>query len=101
MEEYEEKAVSLALNKPKLQALTKELRASRLTCPLFDTMRWVSLPHFLTLYLSSAFYFLTNEFSWFTGEESGEVILQNVEPPLLWAAATTLQGVGKRPRIPT
>ncbi|KAF2584377.1 hypothetical protein F2Q70_00037749 [Brassica cretica] len=41
LEEYEEKAVSLALNKPKLQALTKELRASRLTCPLFDTMRWV------------------------------------------------------------
>lgn len=41
LEEYEEKSVSLALNKPKLQALTKELRASRLTCPLFDTMRWV------------------------------------------------------------
>lgn len=41
LEEYEEKAVSLAMNKPKLQALTKELRASRLTCPLFDTMRWV------------------------------------------------------------
>ncbi|KAG7580623.1 Tetratricopeptide repeat-containing domain [Arabidopsis suecica] len=41
LEEYEEKAVSLALNKPKLQTLTKELRASRLTCPLFDTMRWV------------------------------------------------------------
>ncbi|KAG5416525.1 hypothetical protein IGI04_004092 [Brassica rapa subsp. trilocularis] len=47
LEEYEEKAVSLALNKPKLQALTKELRASRLTCPLFDTMRWVSLGSYL------------------------------------------------------
>lgn len=41
LEEYEEKAVSLALNKPKLQALTESLRATRLTCPLFDTMRWV------------------------------------------------------------
>ncbi|XP_010413233.1 PREDICTED: probable UDP-N-acetylglucosamine--peptide N-acetylglucosaminyltransferase SEC isoform X1 [Camelina sativa] len=41
LEEYEEKAVALALNKPKLEALTKELKATRLTCPLFDTMRWV------------------------------------------------------------
>ncbi|KAF6166421.1 hypothetical protein GIB67_034972 [Kingdonia uniflora] len=41
MKEYEEKAVSLAVNRPKLQALTNKLKASRLTCPLFDTSRWV------------------------------------------------------------
>ncbi|XP_057479799.1 probable UDP-N-acetylglucosamine--peptide N-acetylglucosaminyltransferase SEC [Actinidia eriantha] len=41
MEEYEEKAVSLALNHSKLQDLTDRLKASRLTCPLFDTARWV------------------------------------------------------------
>ena len=42
MKEYEEKAVSLALNRPKLQALTNKLKAVRMTCPLFDTARWVS-----------------------------------------------------------
>ncbi|XP_059665673.1 probable UDP-N-acetylglucosamine--peptide N-acetylglucosaminyltransferase SEC isoform X2 [Cornus florida] len=41
MKEYEEKAVSLALNRPKLQALTSKLKAARLSCPLFDTTRWV------------------------------------------------------------
>ncbi|XP_059448437.1 probable UDP-N-acetylglucosamine--peptide N-acetylglucosaminyltransferase SEC [Corylus avellana] len=41
MKEYEEKAVSLALNRPKLQELTNRLKAARLTCPLFDTARWV------------------------------------------------------------
>ncbi|KAG8649817.1 probable UDP-N-acetylglucosamine--peptide N-acetylglucosaminyltransferase SEC [Manihot esculenta] len=41
MKEYEERAVSLALNKPKLQALTNKLKAVRMTCPLFDTARWV------------------------------------------------------------
>ncbi|KAM1223165.1 hypothetical protein TB2_010465 [Malus domestica] len=41
MKEYEEKAVSLALNPPKLRALTSKLKAARLTCPLFDTLRWV------------------------------------------------------------
>ncbi|XP_028121686.1 probable UDP-N-acetylglucosamine--peptide N-acetylglucosaminyltransferase SEC isoform X1 [Camellia sinensis] len=41
MKEYEEKAVSLALNPLKLQDLTNRLKASRLTCPLFDTARWV------------------------------------------------------------
>ncbi|KAB1213493.1 putative UDP-N-acetylglucosamine--peptide N-acetylglucosaminyltransferase SEC [Morella rubra] len=39
--EYEEKAVSLALNRPKLQDLTARLKAARMTCPLFDTARWV------------------------------------------------------------
>lgn len=43
MKEYEEKAVSLALNPPKLQALANRLKAIRMTCPLFDTTRWVSL----------------------------------------------------------
>lgn len=42
MKEYEERAVSLALNPAKLQDLTNRLKAARLTCPLFDTSRWVS-----------------------------------------------------------
>lgn len=42
LREYEEKAVFLALNRPKLQELTNRLKAARLTCPLFDTARWVS-----------------------------------------------------------
>ncbi|KAG5553325.1 hypothetical protein RHGRI_011257 [Rhododendron griersonianum] len=41
MKEYEEKAVSLALNRSKLQDLTDRLKAARLICPLFDTARWV------------------------------------------------------------
>ncbi|XP_021749155.1 probable UDP-N-acetylglucosamine--peptide N-acetylglucosaminyltransferase SEC isoform X1 [Chenopodium quinoa] len=41
LREYEEKAVSLALNRQKLQDLTNRLKAARLTCPLFDTARWV------------------------------------------------------------
>lgn len=41
MKEYEEKAVSLALNRPKLKDLTERLKAARMTCPLFDTARWV------------------------------------------------------------
>ncbi|KAF2292425.1 hypothetical protein GH714_022664 [Hevea brasiliensis] len=41
MKEYEKRAVSLALNPPKLQALTNKLKAVRMTCPLFDTTRWV------------------------------------------------------------
>lgn len=41
MKEYEEKAVSLALNPPKLHTLANKLKAARLTCPLFDTARWV------------------------------------------------------------
>lgn len=42
MKEYEEKAVALALNRSKLQDLTDRLKAARMTCPLFDTKRWVS-----------------------------------------------------------
>ncbi|KAL9272079.1 putative UDP-N-acetylglucosamine--peptide N-acetylglucosaminyltransferase SEC [Drosera capensis] len=41
MKEYEERAVSLALDRPKLEALANKLKAARLTCPLFDTARWV------------------------------------------------------------
>ncbi|KAK9735636.1 hypothetical protein RND81_04G216800 [Saponaria officinalis] len=41
IEEYEERAVSLALNPSKLRALREKLKAVRLTCPLFDTSRWV------------------------------------------------------------
>ncbi|KAM3281232.1 hypothetical protein P3S67_028253 [Capsicum chacoense] len=41
MKEYEEKAVSLALNHPKLQDLTNRLKAVRMSCPLFDTPRCV------------------------------------------------------------
>ncbi|THG16613.1 hypothetical protein TEA_025965 [Camellia sinensis var. sinensis] len=48
MKEYEEKAVSLALNRSKLQDLTYRLKAVRLTCPLFDTTRWW---HLSTVYL--------------------------------------------------
>ncbi|KAF3624930.1 putative UDP-N-acetylglucosamine--peptide N-acetylglucosaminyltransferase SEC [Capsicum annuum] len=40
MKEYEEKAVSLALNRPKLQHLTNRLKAVRMSCPLFNTARW-------------------------------------------------------------
>lgn len=41
IKEYEERAVSLALNPSKLQALRNQLKAVRLSCPLFDTSRWV------------------------------------------------------------
>ncbi|KAH0691935.1 hypothetical protein KY289_019293 [Solanum tuberosum] len=41
MKEYEEKAVSLGLNRSKLQDLTNRLKAARMSCPLFDTTRWV------------------------------------------------------------
>ncbi|OIT37779.1 putative udp-n-acetylglucosamine--peptide n-acetylglucosaminyltransferase sec [Nicotiana attenuata] len=40
MNEYEEKAVSLALC-PKLQDLTNRLKAVHMSCPLFDTARRV------------------------------------------------------------
>ncbi|KAH0634483.1 hypothetical protein KY284_037269 [Solanum tuberosum] len=40
MKEYE-KVVFLALNRPKLKDLTNRLKAVRMSCPLFDTARWV------------------------------------------------------------
>jgi len=44
MKEYEERAVELALNPAKLQLLTNKLKEVRMSCPLFDTARWVSSP---------------------------------------------------------
>ncbi|KAG2593799.1 hypothetical protein PVAP13_5NG012636, partial [Panicum virgatum] len=41
LKEYEERAVFLATNPSKLQSLTNRLKAVRMTCPLFDTARWV------------------------------------------------------------
>ncbi|XP_006647294.3 probable UDP-N-acetylglucosamine--peptide N-acetylglucosaminyltransferase SEC [Oryza brachyantha] len=41
MKEYEDRAVDLAVNPGKLQALTNKLKEVRMTCPLFDTARWV------------------------------------------------------------
>ncbi|KAG1331547.1 putative UDP-N-acetylglucosamine--peptide N-acetylglucosaminyltransferase SEC [Cocos nucifera] len=41
MKEYEDKAVALAQNSSKLEALTNKLKEARMTCPLFDTRRWV------------------------------------------------------------
>ncbi|RLN24384.1 putative UDP-N-acetylglucosamine--peptide N-acetylglucosaminyltransferase SEC isoform X3 [Panicum miliaceum] len=41
LKEYEERAVFLATNPSKLQTLTSRLNAVRMTCPLFDTARWV------------------------------------------------------------
>ncbi|KAK1412024.1 hypothetical protein QVD17_32961 [Tagetes erecta] len=42
MKEYEDRAVYLALNPGKLQDLRERLKSSRLSCPLFDTSRWVT-----------------------------------------------------------
>ncbi|CAL9072695.1 unnamed protein product [Musa textilis] len=41
LKEYEERAVALAENPSKLQELTNMLKTVRMTCPLFDTKRWV------------------------------------------------------------
>ncbi|CAM8991395.1 unnamed protein product [Rhodiola kirilowii] len=41
MKEYEERAVSLATNPQRLRSLTERLKAARMSCPLFDTTRWV------------------------------------------------------------
>lgn len=56
MKEYEDKAVFLALNPPKLHALRNKLKAARFTCPLFDTARWVkktSYGHYFIIILTS------------------------------------------------
>jgi hypothetical protein len=44
MQEYEERAVMLATHPMMLTTLTSKLRSARLSCPLFDTTRWVILP---------------------------------------------------------
>lgn len=41
MQEYEDRAVMLATDADKLHSLTTKLRSTRMTCPLFDTSRWV------------------------------------------------------------
>ncbi|XP_078447554.1 tetratricopeptide repeat (TPR)-like superfamily protein isoform X2 [Wolffia australiana] len=41
MKEYEERAVVLAENPSRLRSLRRRLEAARLSCPLFDTARWV------------------------------------------------------------
>ncbi|CAA6668192.1 unnamed protein product [Spirodela intermedia] len=41
MKEYEERAVALAENRHRLQSLRSRLKAVRMSCPLFDTARWV------------------------------------------------------------
>lgn len=41
LHEYEERAVFLGLNKNAREDLRDRLRAARLSCPLFDTARWV------------------------------------------------------------
>jgi protein O-GlcNAc transferase len=51
MKEYENRAVDLAQNPAKLQALTNKLKEVRMTCPLFDTARWVSsLKHYSAIF---------------------------------------------------
>ena len=39
--QYEELAVSYALDPNKLLSLRKKIENSRMSCPLFDTERWV------------------------------------------------------------
>ncbi|CEG49920.1 probable udp-n-acetylglucosamine--peptide n-acetylglucosaminyltransferase sec-like [Plasmopara halstedii] len=41
LEEYEELAVALATDRKRLATLRRRLETERLTCPLFDTKRWV------------------------------------------------------------
>ena len=41
-QEYEELAVALGTDHKRRLALREQLKAVRLTCPLFDTRRWVS-----------------------------------------------------------
>ena len=42
MQEYEELAVALGTDHQRRLALREQLKAVRLTCPLFDTRRWVA-----------------------------------------------------------
>ncbi|XP_042395880.1 probable UDP-N-acetylglucosamine--peptide N-acetylglucosaminyltransferase SEC isoform X2 [Zingiber officinale] len=42
LKEYEERAVGLAENPARLLALSNRLKEVRMTCPLFDTKRWVT-----------------------------------------------------------
>ena len=51
MKEYEERAVLLATNPSMLTSLTTRLREVRMSCPLFDTARWVKYQFFSYLFL--------------------------------------------------
>ena len=53
MKEYEERAVLLATNPSMLTSLTTRLREVRMSCPLFDTARWVSIIFFSYLFILS------------------------------------------------
>lgn len=94
MKEYEDKAVFLALNPPKLHALRNKLKAVRFTCPLFDTARWVKKTlngrYFIIVLTSTLNLYILMEP--IAGEEFGEMLLQDVEYSLLWKSTTQLQG---------
>jgi hypothetical protein len=84
LKEYEERAVFLATNPSKLQTLTNRLKAVRMTCPLFDTARWVTLQ---SCFCSIPYLFRVGNFTFvkkFAGKESGQGIFENVGPALLW-----------------
>lgn len=94
MKEYEEKAVSLALNPVKLQALTDKLKAVRMTCPLFDTIRWVHLNNSVSNYLFVAYMhgcLIMCVLKTILGEESRKGVFQNVELALLRPAFSAFQ----------
>lgn len=104
MKEYEEKAVSLALNRVKLQDLTNRLKAARLTCPLFDTKRWVSIIQLfccVLLIVNSlcklvvCIFYCADLSTWafVSGEKFGAFLLQDVESVLLWPASAALQSI--------
>jgi hypothetical protein len=62
MKEYENRAVDLAQNPAKLQALTNKLKEVRMTCPLFDTARWVSsLKHYSAIFFIMATFLNPNQ----------------------------------------
>lgn len=106
MKEYEEKAVSLALNNAKLQDVTNRLKAARLTCPLFDTKRWVSTTQLffcilsiIILYENGCLHLLScNLKTWgfISGEKFGAFLLQDVESVLLRPAPAALQSIRER-----
>ena len=97
MKEYEEKAVSLALNRSKLQALTNKLKAARMTCPLFDTERWVCIIVFVFFLTCHHVHLKKDNFlkavtTTSAGKEFGEVLFQNVESALLGSTSPAFQG---------
>jgi protein O-GlcNAc transferase len=61
MKEYENRAVDLAQHPAKLQALTNKLKEVRMTCPLFDTARWVSSQTLFGLFFIMATFLNQNQ----------------------------------------